>query len=542
MQGAISDSRRTVNAVIVAFAMLGFSGNAFQLVSKHDTSLAAPAGGGGNSAAPVISPDGRYVLFISTANNLVLSTNTNPTPAFLAPKLNVFLRDRTNATTALVSVGLAGSGGGNGDSIPSEISTDGQYALFESSASDLVAGDTNGATDIFVRDLVCNATLLVTISTNGGVANGICRGSMMTPDGRYVAFVSAANNLVTGDTNMIPDVFVRDMQTGTTTLVSVGARATNSTPATSFSSSESPEITPDGRYVAFFSTATNLVPGARAVGEIFVRDLVAGTTVWASTNAQYVFQPGFMVRNIVSYNHALSADGRYVAFEASTNRPTSSNGRGIVLRYDLVTGITDLVHTNATAAMTSFEEVDNLDMTPDGRFVVFVARTNATGFMGGDATCVLRWDGRTSTTGLMSVNLSNRVSAAATCEYPVIDPSGRYVAFWCRATNMVMNVLNGEYHLFLRDTQTGMTEIVNVDTNGVGISVGAETVPRLSGDGRFVAFDCADGNLVANDRNRATDVFIRDVTGDVTELISVHHPALATQTPSASDTLVLHQQ
>ena len=102
---------------------------------------------------PVISPDGRYLLFASTACNLLLTTNGSPIEAPAIPTFNVYLRDRTNGTTVLVSANLAGTGGGNGDSIPVGLSTNGHYAVFESSASDLVAGDTNGVSDVFVRDL-----------------------------------------------------------------------------------------------------------------------------------------------------------------------------------------------------------------------------------------------------------------------------------------------------------------------------------------------------------------------------------------------------
>jgi Tol biopolymer transport system component len=165
---------------------------------------------------PIISPDGRYVLFASTADNLALTSSNTPFAVQSSPKINVFLRDRTNATTVLVSINLAGTGGGNGDSIPIEISTNGQYALFESAASDLVPGDTNNASDVFVRDLVNGTNILVSISTNGGFANGVSGESAMTPDGRYVAFASTASNLAPNDTNGIRDVFVRDLQSGTT--------------------------------------------------------------------------------------------------------------------------------------------------------------------------------------------------------------------------------------------------------------------------------------------------------------------------------------
>src|SRR6266446_2919214 len=232
------------------FCALAASAAPFQLVSARDSGQAPPAGGSGDSWGPVLSPDGRFVLFASAANNLVTTSNGNPLPVLVGPRLNVFLRDRTAGTTTLVSANLTGAGGGNGDSIPTGISTSGRYACFESSASDLVSGDTNGVTDVFVRDLASNTTALVSVSISGGAGNGVCRGSTMTPDGRYVAFVSAATNLVAGDTNGIPDVFIRDLQAGLTTLVSVGAKSTNSLAT---SSSEAPDISADGRYVAFYS-------------------------------------------------------------------------------------------------------------------------------------------------------------------------------------------------------------------------------------------------------------------------------------------------
>src|SRR5664280_2104126 len=211
-----------------------------QLVTIVDPVVGPPASGGGNSMNPIVTQDGRYVLFASTADNLALTSSNAPFLAQSPPKINVFLRDRTNRTTTLVSINLAGTGGGNGDSMPIELSTNGQYALFESSASNLVSGDTNNATDVFVRDLVNGTNILVSIGADGGCANGVSGESAMTPNGRYVAFASAASNLVPGDTNGIQDIFVRDLVTGVTTLASPGA--------TGPGSSDSAQITPDGRY------------------------------------------------------------------------------------------------------------------------------------------------------------------------------------------------------------------------------------------------------------------------------------------------------
>src|ERR1017187_1445107 len=152
-----------------------------QLVSTIGSSFPSKVGGSGDSGLAIISPSGRYVLFASMANNLTLTNNFNLAQPF---RFNVFLRDNLNQTTSLVSVNQNGVGG-NGDSFPTGISTNGQFALFESSASDLVTNDTNTASDIFVRDMVNGITTPVSVSTNGGSAIGSSRGSVLTPDGRY---------------------------------------------------------------------------------------------------------------------------------------------------------------------------------------------------------------------------------------------------------------------------------------------------------------------------------------------------------------------
>jgi Tol biopolymer transport system component len=167
---------------------------------------------------------------------------------------------------------------------------------------------------------------------------------VITPDGRYVAFASLATNLVAADTNKIIDVFVRDLRTGTTTLASVGAADPSGLPLPRSSiCSESPEITPDGHYVVFYSTATNLVSGTTNTGEIYARDLVAGKTIWVSTNARAIFQAATGGANAISCNYSISDDGQFVAFEACTNLPAGSSALGIVLRYGLQTGLTDII-------------------------------------------------------------------------------------------------------------------------------------------------------------------------------------------------------
>jgi Tol biopolymer transport system component len=497
----------------------GAAGNLIQPVSIVNTPpVVAPAGGSGDSLSPIITPDGRYILFASSANNLVLNPSANPAPVTMPPAMNIFLRDRLKQTTTLVSVSLDGTGMGNGDSIAAGISTNGQFALFESAANNLVAGDTNGVNDIFVRDLVANVTTLVTVSTNGGAGNGTSRSSVMTPDGRYVAFVSAANNLAPGATNGMPNVFVRDLQADTTTLANPGA-----TPFSNASSSELPLITPDGRYVAFYSTATNLVAGITNSGEIYVRDLTQGTTRWASTNSHSILQT-LGTNCDFSCNEAISDNGQWVAYEAC---PPS--GPGIVLEFDLGSGLTAIVNTNVAAILPGQELNErNLTMTPDGRFIAFVPYGN------GINTRLAVWDAPSNTTAIASLDINQLPVTNAIFDWPAITPDGSLVAFASDATNLTASPVVAGFHLYVRNMMAGTNELVDVDTNGVGSMSNLMTFPRISDNGAVVAFDGLDGSLVGNDNNHAYDVFARNLPTSFTELISAGLAGLPSATPNGS--------
>jgi len=524
MDAPLSNWKRALVLVPLCCLSLVACLQATERVTATDPSRNPATGGNGDSSIPLISPDGRFVLFASSAENLVASNNA--LQFCFPPRLNTFLCDRSNATTTLVSINLSGQAGGNGDTIPAGISTNGRYALIETSATDLVADDTNDAPDVLVRDLIVGTNLLVSVATNAGAGNGASRSAVMTPDGRFVTFVSSANNLVPDDTNGIPDVFLRDLQVGTTTLVSVGA-------TTAKRSSESPELTPDGRYVAFFSTATNLVPGVAAGGDIYVRDLSVGATVWASSYARTALQSSQNRTNAVSFGHAISADGKFLAYEVSA---ASSPTNGIILRYNLDSGFTDIVDTNAAVPTGAVEDIRTLAMTPDGRFIAYLANPSS---VAGAASHVYVWDGLSDTSTVASADLSGAVGTNSICAWPTLTPDGHFVAFNSTAINLVTNSLVGEFHLYLRDVQAGVTTLVDAGTNGVGSGVTSVTLPRLSDDGRLVAFEAYDGNLVPDDSNKSFDIFARNLTTFATELISKHDPALPSVTPSGPSSLSL---
>lgn len=251
--------------------------------------------GNGNSvSAPSISEAGRFVAFVSDSSNLV-SGDGNNLP-------DVFVRDLQTNTITRASVSASG-GGTDSFEVPA-ISANGRFVAFESGVSSLVPGDANSVSDIFVRDLQANTTNRVSVSGTGSEGNAGSFTPALSANGRFVAFESAASNLVGGDGNNSRDIFVRDLQANTTVLVSVSA-----TGAGANGDSKHPSISADGRFVAFSSEASNLVPGdTNNRSDIFVRDLQTNTTNRISADA------AGDIANGISLLPALSNNGKRVAF------------------------------------------------------------------------------------------------------------------------------------------------------------------------------------------------------------------------------------
>jgi Tol biopolymer transport system component len=214
------------------------------------------------------------------------STGTNLVAADTNAVRDVFVRDLHTSTTTRVSVSSGGIEGDRPSLYPS-VSGDGRYVAFTSDATNLVVGDTNDVGDVFLHDIQLGTTTPVSVNPGGTLGNGGSYFGTISADGRYVAFTSSASDLVSGDTNGFADVFVRDLQMGSTVRVSLGSVSVEGNAASGYSfSGENPlSISSDGHYVAFQSLASNLVTGdSNAVGDIFVRDLQTGTTTRVATN------------------------------------------------------------------------------------------------------------------------------------------------------------------------------------------------------------------------------------------------------------------
>ncbi|MHB8995655.1 MAG: Ig-like domain-containing protein [Armatimonadota bacterium] len=390
----------------------------------------------GPSTSCSVSADGRYVAFVSYASNLVLfDTNGGP---------DVFVRDRTTGETSRVSI-PAGGGFANDYNYDCDISADGRYVVFMSAATNMVAGDTNGFVDVFVRDRLGGTTTRVSVASDGTEADNYCYDCCISGNGRYVAFYSPASNLVAGDTNGREDIFVHDLQSGTTTRASVASNGSQSN-----DSSFDPALSSDGRYVSFMSYASNLVAeDTEGQADIFVRDCVEGTTVRASLSSAGA------EANSTSRFATISANGRFVTFSsyASNLVNNDTNGDEDVFVHDLVTGATSRASVGADGVQAN-------------------------------------WDSR----------------------FPAISADGRYVSFSSEASNLSTGDSNDFDDVFVRDRFEGTTVSASLATGGgVGNGPSADSfAPALSDDGRYVAFVSSANNLVTGDTNGADDIFIYD--------------------------------
>jgi Tol biopolymer transport system component len=411
-----------------------------------------------DSYNPSISADGRFVAFESEATNLVSGDTNN--------FRDIFVHDRQTGQTTRVSVASDGTQSNQHSYNPS-ISADGRYVAFESEATNLVSGDTNNHQDIFVHDRQTGQTTRVSVASDGTQANDYSYNPSISADGRYVAFISYASNLVGGDTEPptqpsttslpnnpaskvtggVSQVFVHDRQTGATTLVSVAIDGSEGN-----DHSEEVSISADGRYVAFASSATNLVSGdTNKHPDIFVRDLQTNQTTRVS-----VASDGTQANNF-SFNPSISADGRYVAFTSWANNLVSGDTNG---------GRDIFVHDRQTGATTRVSV--------------------ATG--GGQA--------------------------AADSQRPSISADGRYVAFESDASNLVSGDTNNHPDIFVHDRQTGVTMQVSVASDGTQ-TYAFSSDPSISADGRYVAFGSEADNLVSGDTNGRFDIFVREMNKTV---------------------------
>ena len=407
----------------------------------------------------------------------------------------------TTATTELVSVSSTGEQGSD-QSLGPSISANGRYVAFESDASNLVPGDGNGKRDVFVRDLDAHQTRLVSVSSSGVQGNRNSGSPSISADGRFVAFSSLAGSLVRGDTGTKNDIFVRDLKANTTRRVSVSSAGVQGD-----NGSFGPSISASGRYVAFGSDANNLVPGdTNGVPDIFVSDPSRHTIVRAS-----VTSAGAQASrsSFGTLGASISGNGRYVAFESTAGNlaPRDTNRFYDVFVRDLKTHRTRLVSRSSVRRKRAGVGMDP-SISANGRWVAFSSPSKLV-----PADKNTRWDiyvRDLKKHSLRLVSLSSSGRQGDGDNYlPSISASGRYVAFYTQANNLVSGDTNRKIDVLVRDLKAGTTARVSVNSTG-DQGDAASGDPSISGDGRFVAFDSQADNLVPVDTNgQIDDVFRR---------------------------------
>jgi Tol biopolymer transport system component len=384
------------------------------------------------------------------------------------------------AVTTLVSVSMSG-GGGNGASTAVAVTPDGRYVLFNSRASNLVAGDTNGKSDVFVRDLIAGRTYRVDLGPRRRQANANASGTAISANGRYVVFTSAASNLTRRrDTNRAFDVFVRDRKTGRTVRVSVPNRGGQFT-----TPSLGGVVSDDGRWVAF----THVVNGDAWHTDL--RDRERHTTHPIDAGPAADDQPV-----------AISSDGRYILilFQDHQGKP---------LYYHLRDHIASRAQTVPLPA--SDVTVTNAVMTPDATYVSFTAVNSASG--GDDA---LRW--RRGSAASITIHTNNTIFYAV----DGLSADGAYLAYSSQDPNLVAGDTNGATDVFRDDLTAAITIRASLSTTGTQLPTGGDDQssrePRTILQGIQGNLTTADGtNIVFNttsqavsaDTNTRQDVYIR---------------------------------
>lgn len=398
------------------------------------------------------------------------------------------------ATTEAVSVTPVGETGNGSSALFSVLSADGRFAAFPSSATNLVAGDTNNMSDVFVHDRQPGEVTLT--SVNSSESSTLFRSliTSISADGHFLAIRYDSSSVETTGT------YVYDRLTG---------EATRITPAFPSGLSEVPypeansSISADGRFVAFsIETIDFEAEDTNRWDDVFLYDRLTGQTARISMGYDGEQPDG------ISVNPYVSADGRFIAFQSGASNLVAgdTNNDGDIFVHDRITGETTRVSVDSTGNQ-GLGNSQNPSISADGRFISFYS--DATNLVAGDSngtSDTFVHDRKTGETTRVSVdsagNQGNDLS-----EHPSISADGRFVVFQSQATNLVAGDTNDMEDIFVHDRLTGETTRVSVDsvgTEGNGISGSSS----ISADGRTVVFVSGATNLVTGDANGTSDTFI----------------------------------
>ena len=422
------------------------------------------------------------------------------------------LEGRQLLSAELISVNLAGTGAGNGDSRESSVSGDGRYVVFTSTSNDLVANDTNGTADIFLRDRLNNTTTLISKNpTTNEVSNGESSEPKINADGTFVVFASRGFNLIDGDTAPgatgmgSTDVFRYNIATGGLELVSV--KSTGGFPN---GGSSEPSISADGRYVAYTSFASNLGINNdnNSATDVFRRDM----SLPGGVNSVVLVSVGLggAVGDKASFDPQISDNGQFVSFRSDATNMTTNDTNGLRDSFirDINATLTSLVSVSS-AGVSGNQESQSNSLSGDGSVVAF--RSNATDLVANDtnnAEDIFLRNRTNNTTTLLTVNAAGTASARGQSRFPWLSADGTTAVFSSSANDLTTPDDNNLEDVFLRDLTNGPLYLLSTNPTG-GSGNGASFDPFVSRDGKFVVFTSEATDVsVLTDNNAKQDVFI----------------------------------
>ncbi|MBR0858805.1 VCBS domain-containing protein [Bradyrhizobium liaoningense] len=422
---------------------------------------------------------------------------TNSAPVFTAG-------GGSDGSVTRVSTSATGAQADGASFLP-VFSSDGTKVAFYSGADNLVPGDTNQTYDVFVKDLTTGAITRVSTTATGVEGNSLSYQPVFSPDGTKVAFASASDNLVPGDTNQAYDIFVKDLTTGAVTRVSTSAAGAQ---ADGFQTTN-PVFSPDGTKVAFYSDADNLVPGdTDHLRDIFVKDLTTGAITLIAPSP-YNDQHHGGEQNGFTFAPSFSPDGTKIVFASNTGGGDISN----VYIKDLATGATTLVSGSSSGVPGNAGSYDPV-FSPDGTKVAFY--TFAENLVPGSSNIgignIVVKDLTTGVVTLVSADAGGAPQNDGEAQQPVFSPDGTKLAFFTAANNLVPGV--NEMQVYVKDLITGAITVVSTNASGTpggGFGGGSSEAPVFSPDGTKLVFFSSASNLVPGDTNGYVDIFVKDI-------------------------------
>ncbi len=496
----------------------GLFADTIRPVSTRPPGASTPTTGADLSGAGFWSPDGQSVVFQSRARDMV-------PPLAARGEFDVFIRRMGSSSNQLVSVALDGSGGGNGASSFAQFAGSSNRIVFASHASNLVAGDTNGVTDVFLRDLATGVTQLLSTAPDGSRGNGASFAPMVTA-GRWVLFESVATNLSPDATNGYPQVYLHDLSTGQTELAALGQDN-----AVGNLGAWEGRISDDGRWISFLSRSINLVTNHQVrATDLYLRDRSNGAVrqLGLGPIADHSVSGVPRVRD-----YDLSPDGRHLALVlggASYRVGDTIHPTPFALWYDLASETVRAVTPPGLASAT-----DSIRLADGGRQVFLDARPT-----GESTSRVMAWDEANGLQSLEQRMLTLPPVVAACTNSELVDVTldgGKLVISSPQGLGGAsVENLSGEPLLYEWSVITGQTRVLTAGKEGAPMPLMGMPGAMLSPDGVRVVFD-SQAPLVEGDLNRSLDVFLGPEVEGSAELVSVRASSVAASMAMGHSTL-----